>query len=130
MVFPIQAEVIDLRELLNDIERLKAYKKEEIEQRKDLLKKKAKLVQIGFGTFLLNTLNTFLKLKNFENPFLKKGADILDEIANDLILKFFSFRRHLKGYEFEITNPEYYTNENEQSSESIETQKTVNVVKG
>ena len=86
-------------------------------------------MQIGFGTFLLNALNSFLKLKNLENPILQKAAGILDEVANDLILKFFSFRRHLKGYEFEIVNPEYYTEENDQTNENTETKKDVTVVK-
>lgn len=125
LVNPLQIEVEELRNTLSNPETLRNYSKKEIEQRKDLFNKKRKLSYMGYGCFIVNALNTFLKLKNFENPYLKTAVNILDEIASNLIPKFFSHRRYLKGYEFRIENPEYYEENNAQEREANESGSSV-----
>ena len=122
LVSPLKIEAEELHNQLQDRELTKTWSKEQVESRKDLYKKKTNLYRLGLTCFLVNALNTFLKLKTIENPYLQKAINILDEVAGDLINKFFSHRRYLKGYEFRTENPKYFEEGNDQSPESTQEQ--------
>ena len=118
MVVPLFNRAKQLKEdLLNP----KDFSKEQIKQISELSNKKRSLAYLGAVTFGLNLLNNSLKLKNFENPILKKGIKLFDEVSLDLISKFFSHRRHLNGLDFRLTNHEFYRDEAEETqSKEIE----------
>ena len=105
---PLQVDTEHLKRQLHDRNKTNNWTKEQIEQRKVLLSKQESLSYLGTSCFLVNALNTFLKLKKFENSYMKKGASMIDGLSEDLIAKFFSQRRYVEGYKFRVENPEFY----------------------
>lgn len=121
MVVPLFARPKELKASLSNPEITKDLSKDHIKQISELSNKKRSLAYLGAVTFGLNLLNNSLKLKTFENPILKKGIKILDEVSLDLISKFFSHRRHLNGLDFKVTNHEFYDPVTEETqSENVE----------
>lgn len=109
------------KQLQSDLLNPEKLSKDQIKQISKLSNKKRNLAYLGAVTFGLNLLNNSLKLKTFENPILKKGIKILDEVSLDLISKFFSHRRHLNGLDFKVTNHEFYDPATEEAqTEDIE----------
>lgn len=129
LIMPFLTKAKELENCLSDEKTREKYTEGQIKELKDLSCKFRNLFYLGCITSLSNLLNTALKLKNFENPILRKGVDIIDEIATDLINKFFSQRRHVLGLGFRLTNTEFYTpvveEETKQTSKDVETPKEV-----
>ena len=109
---PLKVEISERRKKLSNPNEVKRLSKEQIEQRRVLLSKQESLSYLGTSCFLVNALNTFLKLKSFENSYMKKGASMIDGLSEDLIAKFFSQRRYVEGYKFRVENPEFYVGVN------------------
>lgn len=108
IVMPFFNETKELELALSNKEILSRYTSEQVNELKSLVKQRKTLYGIGISALILNTLNTSLKLKSFENPYLQKGAAILDDVSSSLINKFFSQRRYLFGHQFKLKNPEFY----------------------
>ena len=120
MVVPMFNKAKELEELISNPKGIKDYSEEQIKELKVLCKQRRNLAYMGGVTFFLNLFNNSLKFKSFENPILKKGLKILDEISLDLISKFFSQRRYLLGLSFRLTNPEFYLPVEEAQTEDVE----------
>ena len=105
---PLQVEAQELENKLKDKSFVQTQTTSEINGMRALLGKQKNLSYLGTSCFLVNALNTFLKLKSFENSYMKKGASMIDGLSEDLIAKFFSQRRYVEGYKFRVKNPEFY----------------------
>ena len=44
--------------------------------------------------------------------FIQKAGNLIEELTNDLINKFFSHRRYVIGHGFKVQNREFYPEEN------------------
>jgi hypothetical protein len=117
---PFFNETKELELALSNKEILSRYNSEQVNELKSLVKQRKNLCGIGISALVLNVLNTSLKLKTFENPYLQKGAAILDDVSSSLVNKFFSQRRYLYGHQFKLKNPEFYLPVEEPQVEDVE----------
>ena len=82
--------------------------KQAIREKESFLHKNKNLTFIGIACFLSNVINPFLKLFKPENKILNKLTGVVNMLADNLVAKFFSERRHVNGFKFRIDNPEFY----------------------
>lgn len=81
----------------------------EMEALNDLKRNRKKLYGIGALTAGMNMVSPFLKLLNFQNPYLNIAKDIYDDSSDKLIQYFLSERRKYMGEDFKLCNPELYS---------------------
>ena len=108
LVLPLFNSAREIEMKLSDERFTKRFTSDELKELKGLTKNTKRLGYLGVGCLLLSSLNTTLKLKNFENSILNKAVEIIDGLSNDLICKFFSYRRYILGLGFRLLNPEFY----------------------
>ena len=108
IVMPMYNETKELDEAIKNPETTERLEKAEIDNLKEFNREKRNLAYFGFTSLPLSVLNTALKFFNFEDNFLNKVKNILDDISSSVSNRFFSHRRHLIGKQFRLENPEFY----------------------
>ena len=108
MVLPTFTDIKKLRKRLNEEKMKENSSQEEINNINNTANKKNNLFKIGLLCFLTNVINPFLKLLKIEGKILNKIFGIVNMLADNLVAKFFSERRHVNGYNFRATNQEFY----------------------
>ena len=82
--------------------------KKQFTERQELIIKKRNLSLAGLLCFTTNAINPFLKLFKTEGKVFSKICGVINMLADNLVAKFFSERRHVNGFEFRVKNPEFY----------------------
>ncbi len=108
IIIPMYNETKELDEALKKEENTERFNRAEIENLKEFNKEKRNLSYFGFTSLPLSVLNTALKFFNFEDGFLNKVKNIIDDLSSGVSNRFFSHRRHLIGKQFRLENPEFY----------------------
>ncbi len=108
IVMPLYNETKELDEAIKNSETTERFSKAGIENLKEFNKEKRNLAYLGFTSLPLSVLNTTLKFFNFEDVFLNKAKNIVDDLSGTVSNRFFSHRRHLIGKQFRLENPEFY----------------------
>ena len=107
IVMPMYNETKELDEALKK-ENLERFSKADISNLKTFNRERRNFSYFGFTSLPLSVLNLTMKFFNFEDGFLNKVKNIVDDLSAAVSNKFFSYRRHLIGRQFRLENPEFY----------------------